>query len=120
MNDELIQAELQFQIKALKDEIDKLNKENSKLRIAVRELDDSFDPNEISEVQAICEDQIRRLKEESDKRELTSDEIKNLDSLHKNWKLSKGEDIKVNWERKVEKISDEDLENIAKKRKIEH
>lgn len=120
MDNSLIEAELKFQIKALKDENEKLKRENSKLRISIRELDPSFDPNEISEVQALCEEQIRKLKEESAVRELTTDEIKKLDILHKNWKLSKGEDIKVSWEKKAETLTDQDLERIVGERKVEH
>ena len=114
MSENLIQAEKEFEIAALRAEIDRLTKENTKFRISLRELDPDYDPNKICDVEAICQEQLEKLRAESAIRELSTDEAKRLEILHRNLKLARGEDLRVNWEGHAKRMSDTELEKIAK------
>lgn len=115
MSENLIQAEKEFEIAALRAEIDRLTKENTKFRISLRELDPDYDPNQICDVEAICQEQLEKLRAESAIRELSTDEAKRLEILHRNLKLARGEDLRVNWEGHAKRMSDTELEKIAKR-----
>lgn len=114
MSDKLIDAEKDFEIKSLKNELKKLKNELMKYKILLRDLDDEANPDDISDVEVICVTELDKLKKTTKERELTSDEIKNLDVLHKNLKLARGESTRLGGNGKVKKLSDAELEAQAK------
>jgi len=113
--DNILNVEKELQIKILEEENTKLKHELIKCKILLKEIDSDANPNLVSDEEAICVEQIRRLKEVSEDRELSTDEAKKLDILHKNLKLARGEDLRVKSANKVKKLSSADLTNIAKK-----
>lgn len=115
--DSIIEAEKSFEIKALRDEIEKLKNIVTKYQILMKEAGVESDTNLISDEEVICVREISRLKELSAERELSTDEVKKLDLLHKNLKLARGESLRVNWEGQAKKMSTEELEKIANVKK---
>lgn len=82
MDDNLIEMGKEFEIKALKDEIDRLTNKITKQNIILKELghDGVVD---ISDEEAICVAQIARLKVNSDQIAFDKDDVKNLEILVK-------------------------------------
>jgi len=113
-NDNILDAEHQFEIIALQNEIERLTNELIKYRILLKEIDSEANPDIVSDEEAICVEQIHKLKEESSKRTLTSDEAKRLDIFHKNLKLARGEGTRVGSRNKAGKATQEELEQLAK------
>lgn len=109
----IISMEKELEIKALRDEIQKLKNQVTKYRILLKETDESANPDSVSDEEVICVEQISKLRKYSANRDLTSDEIKNLDVLHKNLKLARGENIRVGSQNKTKKKSVEELEKLA-------
>lgn len=114
MSDNIIDAEQEFELAALRSEIEKLRIELTKYKILLNEVDDEANPNVITETEAICHEQIRKLKESSGVRQLSTDEVKKLDILHKNLKLARGEGSRVGNKSKAGKMTAEQLSDIAK------
>lgn len=114
MDDNVIDAEKEFETVALRNEIQKLKNEVIKYKILLKEIDSDANPDIVSDEEAICVEQIHSLKESSGKRVLSTDEVKKLDILHKNLKLARGEGIRVGAKNKVGAMSAGDLANIAK------
>lgn len=110
----IIDLERELELKALHDEIHKLTNQLTKYQIMLKEIDENADPNLISDEEAICVEQISKLRKKSGERDLTNDEVKNLDVLHKNLKLARGENARVGSQNKTKKISSTDLEKLAK------
>lgn len=110
----LLDSEKEFEIAALRVENTKLRNEITKYQILLNEIDSEANPNLVTDEEAICVEQIRKLKESSSKRTLTTDEVKKLDLLHKNLKLARGEIDRVKNQNKAGQYSIKDLENIAK------
>lgn len=111
----IIEAEKSFELKKLKEELKRLETENSKLKILLKEIDPEANVSSISDEEQICVEQIALLRKQSSNRELTVDEIKNLDVLHKNLKLARGENVRGNSGAKVAAASKEELEAALKK-----
>jgi len=91
MSGNIIDMGEQFEKKSLQDEIERIMNENTKLRILLKEADCDYDVSDVSDEEALCINQINRLKQSSDGRELSTDEIKNFDLLNKNLKLIRGQ-----------------------------
>lgn len=98
-----------FKMKMLADEVDRLKHENIKLKLAMSEAGIADEENKISNEEAICYEQIEMLKLTSSERQLTVDEVKILDTLHKNLKLARGENSRIKKGSKLDKMSAEDL-----------
>ena len=114
MDDNVIDAEKEFEMIALRNEVEKLKYEVIKYKILLNEIDSDANPDIISDEEAICVEQIRKLKESSGKRQLSTDEVKKLDILHKNLKLARGEGTRVGARNKVGSMSAKDLADIVK------
>ena len=77
-------------------------------------MDETASIDTVTDAELICQRQLQILKDSSDKRELTRDEISALDLLHKNIKIARGEDVRVKSRGKAKKMSTEELANILK------
>ena len=110
----VIDAEKDFEIVVLRNEIEKLKNEVIKYKILLNEIDSDANPNIVSDEEAICVEQIHKLKENYTKRELSTDEAKKLDIFHKNLKLARGQGIRVGAKNKVGSMTADDLANIVK------
>lgn len=110
----IIEGEHAFEIATLKGEIEKLRNQVIKYQILLNEIDSNANPDLVSDEESICVEQIRKLKDSSGKRTLTSDEVKKLDILHKNLKLSRGESDRVGSRNHAKQLSIQELEAIAK------
>jgi len=110
----LISLEEQAEKSALRKRIKELELEVSKLKLLLKEIDESASSDSVTDAEIICVKQLEILKEHSSKRELTQDEVKTLDILHKNLKIARGEDIRVKPKGKAKKMSTKELEDILK------
>lgn len=110
----IIEAGQEFEVAALKSEIEKLKNEVLKYKILLKEIDSDANPDIISDEEFICIDQISKLKKITTDRDLTTDEVKKLDLLHKNLKLARGQSTRVGAKSIADKLSAKDLEKIAK------
>lgn len=113
-NSNVIDAEKEFETIALRNEIEKLTNEVIKYKILLNEIDSEANPDIVSDEEAICVEQIRKLKENSSKRQLSTDEVKKLDILHKNLKLARGQGTRVGAKNQAGAMSAEQLSEIAK------
>ncbi len=114
-NDNIIDAEKEFEILALKQENKKLKNQLTKYQVLLKEIEDEADPNMITDVEVICISEINKLKEYSGQRELTTDEIKNLDILHKNLKIVRGENPRTKSQGNTKAMSTEEMTKLVKK-----
>lgn len=112
--DNLIDAGKEFEVSALRTEIQNLKKEITKYKILLNEVDEDANVDIVSDEEAICVEQIRILKMASGERPLTNDEVKKLDILHRNLKLARGEMDRITGKSKAGKLSVEELAKIAK------
>lgn len=110
----VINAEQEFEVSALKNEIQKLKTELTKYKILLNEVDSDANPEIVTDTESICVMEIRKLKESSTKRQLSTDEIKRLDLLHKNLKLARGEGTRIGAKNKAGAMSADKLAEIAK------
>lgn len=110
----IIDAEQEFELMSLRNEVERLTNEVIKYKILLKEVDSDVNPDIVSDEEALCVEQIRKLKEQSAKRPLTTDEAKRLDIFHKNLKLARGEGSRVGSRNKATKLSQEELEKLAK------
>ena len=113
-NNNILDAEKDFEIISLRNEIEKLTNEVVKYKILLNEIDSEANPDIISDEEAICVEQIRKLKESSGKRQLSTDEVKKLDILHKNLKLARGQGTRVGAKNQAGKMTASQLAAIAK------
>ena len=114
MDDNIIDAEKDFEIIGLKKRIKELENKLTKYQITLKEIDEDADPNVISDEESICITQIFKLKVMSEERQLSLDEVRQLDILHKNLKLSRGESERFKSKSKAGKKSADELANIIK------
>ncbi len=112
VGDNVVDMETELEIKALRDEIQKLKNNLNQYKILLNEVDEDAKPDMISDEEVICVQEIAKLKKTSNQRPLTSDEVKNLDILHKNLKLARGENTRVGAKGSVKKKTAENLEKI--------
>lgn len=109
----VLDAEKELRIRMLEQENQKLKHEIIKCKILLNEIDSEANPDIISDEEAICVEQINRLKKISDDRDLSTDEAKKLDILHRNLKLARGEDLRVKSSNKAKKLSTDELNKIV-------
>lgn len=123
MSGDLIEAEKQFEVKALKaenavlkDEVKELQKEIDKLRILLKEVDPDAEASMISDPEYICLTEIKKLRDRSaaEDRDLTMDEVKSFDILHKNLMSIQAKNPRKLGKGKVKTLSAQDLEEIIK------
>lgn len=99
----------EFEIKVLKDEIDDLRKEieSYKKTLASYDIDEI---EEMTDVEYICIEEIKKLKRLSDTRGLDDVEVKNLDLLHKNLRMIRNQPV----EKKTLKAKVSSVEDLLK------
>lgn len=102
--DSFSKMEKEFQLEAFEKKIQELEKENFKLKKILEQYGIVDDTSGFSDIEFICIQQIKFLKERADKCDLTPDEVKNLDTLHKNLRQ-----VKEKLERKELKTDSEDI-----------
>ena len=98
-----------LQVKLLEKELYDLKHEIIKLRLVLKNNGLDGEEKTISDEEAICVKQIERIKELSSERLLVPDEVKMLDILHKNLKLSRGESAKSKKKANMDKMSSAEL-----------
>jgi hypothetical protein len=108
----LVEAEKDFEIKKLKAQISELEKENDKLNLLLKEADPEASANMISDSEYICLNEIRKLREISKTGELSADEVKAFDTLHKNLNIIQGKNPRKLGQGSTKNMSDEDLEKL--------
>jgi len=89
------------------DELEHLKEENAKLKIALAKYQVS-NPFEISDEQIICELEIKRLREASMDRALSTEETKQFDTYAKNLKVIK-ENAPIDTSSPVDELSQKEL-----------
>jgi len=113
-SDNIINMEAEFELATLRNEIEKLKGEVTKYKILLNEIDDEANADFVTDVEMTCVVEIRKLKTASEKRVLSTDEVKKLDILHKNLKIARGEGTRVGAKNKAGTMSAKDLADIAK------
>jgi TolA-binding protein len=85
-------TELEFEIKALREKIKQLEIESTKLKTIIKDndLDEEVDVSIISDEEAICVNEIRKLKALSDNGQFGKNEAIVLDLLYKNLRMIRG------------------------------
>lgn len=111
---QIIDAQKEFKIKKLEEEVSNLKKEIDKYRVLLKDLDPDADVSDISDEEIIIVQQISKLKAYSSQRELTNDEVKNLDLYVKNLRLIRGLNNRDKSAGKAKNLSKEELESIIK------
>jgi hypothetical protein len=115
MENKIINMENEFRIKQLLTEIERLQNENTKLLIILKEAGiEESGLDKIDDEEVICVQQIKLLKEKSDEEELSIEDVKKLDILHRNLKIARGENTRVNQKSKTNNASTKDLISIVK------
>lgn len=105
--------ELEAQSKEVIQKLNSLKLENAKLRLLLQENGIAEDGlNSISDVEAICIDQLKKLKEVSLAGRLTETDAKILDVLYKNLRLARGLTVEKNNDKKTKKASTDELFKI--------
>lgn len=109
----ILEAGHEFELITLNNEIERLKGEVIKYKILLKEIDSEANPEIVSDAEAICVMELRKLKDSSNERPLSTDEVKKLDMLHKNLKLARGEGTRVGAKNKAGQMSAADLAKIA-------
>lgn len=105
--------ELESQSKEVINKLNSLKLENAKLRLLLQENGIAEDGlNSISDVEAICIDQIRKLKDIATNGMLTETDTKILDILYKNLRMARGIVVDKQTDKKAKKVSTEELFKI--------
>lgn len=85
-----------FEIEVLRNEINSLKEENTKLKkiLSENELDGEIDKELLmSDEESICVNEIKKLKKLSDLGGLSHEDVKTLDILHKNLRMIRGQSV---------------------------
>lgn len=107
--------ELLDQNKSLVAEIQKLRIENAKMKLAIKTAEITDDTlSKISDAEAICIEQIMKLKEQSNVRMFTGEDAKILDTLHRNLLMARGKLENSIKKSKAKNLSIDELVSIAK------
>jgi hypothetical protein len=107
--------ELLDQNKSLVAEIQKLRIENAKMKLAIKTAEITDDTlAKISDAEAICIEQIMKLKEQSNVRMFTGEDAKILDTLHRNLLMARGKLENSIKKSKAKNLSIDELVSIAK------
>ena len=109
---ELHLHQLEEQVKYLSEKVIKLERENLEMNVLLEQAGISGSEVKMSETEYICLQQLRGLKEQSEARPLSKEEVSIVDLLHKNLLMARG--IPVVKKTKEKKQSLEDLLKIVK------
>lgn len=105
--------DLEAQSKEVIEKLSSLKLENAKLRLLLQENGIAEDGlNSISDVEAICIDQLKKLKEVSLSGKFTETDAKILDILYKNLRMARGLVVEKQNDKKAKKASTEELFKI--------
>jgi hypothetical protein len=110
----LSNSELEKEVERLLEEVDKLQIENTKLELVCKENGILEEIKEISDTEAICVAQIKRLREKSLTANFSETDAKILDILHKNLRQCRGEKTEKSNARYTKKMSNEELLKLVK------
>lgn len=112
----ILEASGDFEKKILRDEIERLTNEVTKLQILLKEAGVIVDTSMISDEEAICVKEIAKIRRLSDDSQLTLDldTVQKLEKLQKSLKIARGEDIRVKKKTKTSEMSADDLMQALK------
>lgn len=105
-----------IEIKQLKKKVAELEIELAKAQAVLKENDLIESVSQISETEAICTNEIHKLKVASDNSILTLEDIKILDILHKNLLLAQGRPVEEKKDKKKGAKSVAELLSIVEKK----
>lgn len=105
-----------LEIERLKKKIAELEIELAKARAVLKDNDLETEVSNISDAEAICSNEIRKLKIASDNGILTLEDIKALDLLHKNLLLARGRPVEEKKDKKKGAKSVAELLSIVDKK----
>ena len=105
-----------IEIQKLKKRISELEIELSKAQKVLKENDLLENTSQVSECEAICANEIHKLKVASDNGILTLEDIKILDILHKNILLAQGRPVEEKKDNKKGKTSVAELLSIVERK----
>lgn len=105
-----------LEIERLKKKIAELEIELAKARAVLKDNDLETEVPNISDAEAICSNEIRKLKIASDNGILTLEDIKALDLLHKNLLLARGRPVEEKKDKKKGAKSVAELLSIVDKK----
>ena len=105
-----------IEIQKLKKRISELEIELSKAQKVLKENDLLENTSQVSECEAICANEIHKLKVASDNGILTLEDIKILDILHKNLLLAQGRPVEEKKDNKKRKKSVAELLSIVERK----
>jgi hypothetical protein len=105
-----------LEIKQLKKKIAELEIELAKAQAILKENDLIENVSQVSETEAICANEIHKLKVASDNGILTLEDIKILDILHKNLLLAQGRPVEEKKDKKKGAKSVAELLSIVEKK----
>lgn len=104
------------EVERLKKKVAELELELTKARAVLKDNDLEEEVSNISDAEAICVNEIRKLKVASDNGILTLEDIKALDLLHKNLLLARGKPVEEKKEKKRGTKSVAELLSIVDKK----
>ena len=105
-----------LEIERLKKKVAELEMELAKARSVLRDNDLEEEASNVSDAEAICANEIHKLKVASDNGILTLEDIKALDLLHKNLLLARGKPIEEKKDKKRGTKSVAELFSIVDKK----
>lgn len=105
-----------LEIERLKKRVAELEMELAKARSVLKDNDLEEEAANISEAEAICANEIHKLKVASDNGILTLEDVKVLDILHKNLLLARGRPVEEKKDKKKGAKSVAELLSIVEKR----
>lgn len=105
-----------LEIERLKKKVAELEMELAKARAVLKDNDLEEEAANISEAEAICANEIHKLKVASDNGILTLEDVKVLDILHKNLLLARGRPVEEKKDKKKGAKSVAELLSIVEKR----
>jgi nitrous oxide reductase len=112
-DEEVISAQ-QAKIKRLEFENQKLRTDNTKMMIILQDNSLLEKINDITDEEAICIEQIRKLRDRSAKSEFTEQDSRIFDILHKNLKIARGEKVAQDKSSKTKKMDNKELLTLLK------
>ena len=114
INETILNAEKEFEIKALEDEIENLRNKVTKLEILLKEAGSDYNESDVSDEETVCVREINRLLKISEDHPLSSDDVKKFDILNKNLQLIRG-NLKRGKKSNLKDMSSDKLKKMLKK-----
>lgn len=106
--------ELAKEIDALRAHISALESDKTKMAIVIQDNGLDEDMGKISDTEAICVEQIKKLKDLSTSKKFSQEDAKIFDILHQNLIRVRGGKIEKDGRKKTKKLSDTDLLELIK------